>query len=165
MLYHGYLTFHWPRRNMSRKVAVVLRTIDRAPSDTSRYISAPSARGRVDAIDDAPALHLLALSFAYRRSPDQRVWMCLRAAFFESLLSYRRKNRPRLAQSYCMSRRPGRSAGSADVAQGPTMSSRSTRSGWSCERHEIAGDRLKLIIGIARIAALTRRGFTANHCR
>jgi hypothetical protein len=61
------------------------------------------------------------------------------------------------ARSYCMSRRPGRSAGSVDVE--------STRSGWSCERHEITGDRLKLIIGIARMADSARRGSTVNHCR
>jgi hypothetical protein len=46
---------------MSRKVAVVLRTIDRGHPESSRYISAPSARGRVDAVDamkDAPALQI-----------------------------------------------------------------------------------------------------------
>lgn len=46
---------------MSRKVAVVLRTNDRAPPDTSRFSSAPSARGHVDVVDamkDAPAIQI-----------------------------------------------------------------------------------------------------------
>lgn len=61
MLYSVYLESHWSRYNMSRKNAVVLRTVDRAPPDTSRCRSAPSARGHVDAVDamkDAPALQI-----------------------------------------------------------------------------------------------------------
>lgn len=61
MLYRGYVVFHWPRQMMRRRVPTVLCAIDRALPIQVGYISAPSPRSHVDAVDamkDAPALQI-----------------------------------------------------------------------------------------------------------
>lgn len=78
-----------------------------SPSESSRYISAPSAKGPVDTIDDAPALPSLALSIVYRQSPTGTV----------SKRWYHVSGMIDLDSLKAVSRRPGRSAGQADVAQ------------------------------------------------
>jgi hypothetical protein len=118
MLYSVYLDFHRPRQIMRRRVLIVLCAIDRAlPIQVGTYQrQAREVMSMLSMLSKTRWRFKFALSIAYRRSPNERVGKFIGTTLVERPLSSQRKDRPRLARSYCMSRRPGRPAGSIDVA-------------------------------------------------